>query len=139
MNETPLPCTFRCGWEQTGPDAEAKRDRHEHLRHGQALPARELSGSGWQEQAVEAVRRVAARGRDFRIFDALAEFGLQSPPNHRAQIGRLSALVHDMGICHNIGGAPSTRPGTKRSQAAVWHRDPTRCTDVRCRTRAGAA
>jgi hypothetical protein len=39
----------------------------------------------------------------------------------------LSSLIHDLGIAHPCGALPSTRPGTKASQAAVWTRNPSRC------------
>lgn len=127
-------------WARDTQEQAAKiKAQHEHLRHGQALPEQEITGSDWQTQAIAAVRQVAARGQDFRIYDALAEFGLQSPPNHKAQIGRLTSLAHDMGICHRVGADASTRPTTNASQAGVWNRNPARCTAQRCRTRAGAA
>lgn len=134
-------CSF-CPWElacTTPEQAAEKKAVHEHLRHNQPLPEQSVTGGDWQAQAVDALRTVAGRGQDFRVYDALAEFGLQSPPNHKSQMGRLATLAHDMGIAHPVGADASTRPGTKRSQAGVWNRNPARCTDQRCRAKAGAA
>lgn len=143
--EPHLTACSRCpGWQiayETAEQKQAAEDRHAHAKHGDPLPAQGVTGVNWQEQAVDAVRQVAARGQDFRIYDALAEFGLQSPPNHKSAVGRLATLVHDQGIAHPVGGAPSTRPATNASQAAVWNRNPSRCTssELRCRQKAGAA
>lgn len=134
----PAICSF-CPWEQMYPTedkAETAKRRHEHLRHNQPLPTQEITGADWQAQAVEAVRQVAARGQDFRIFDALKEFGLQSPPDQQHRIGRFATLVHDMGIAHKVGSAPSTRDRTNKSDAGVWNRNPARCTSPRCKARA---
>ena len=129
----------RCPWEQaraTKTEAEIAKQNHEHLRHGVPLPDRGLSGNGWQEQAVTALRQVAARGEEFRIYDALAEFGLANPPNHKTALGRLSSLLHDLHIAHPIRYEKSTRRGTKRSAAAVWHRDIRKCLDIKCQGKA---
>jgi len=131
----------QCPWEQacTGAiEAAGRLAQHLHLRHGEPLPAQPVSGANWQEQAVDAVRQVAARGKNFRIFDALSEFGLQSPPDAQHRIGRFTTLVHDLGICHKVGDDQSTRPGTKKSAAGVWNRNPARCVYPRCRQKAGA-
>ena len=137
----PVECSRKCGWEwPADKTAERRRAIHEHRQHGEPLPAQPVTGVTWQEQACDAVTQVAARGKDFRIFDALAEFGLQSPPNAKSVIGRLAVLIHDKGIAHPVGAAPSTRPATNASQAAVWNRNPARCisTELRCRAKAGA-
>ena len=131
-----------CQWEyaaSTEAEAAKRKATHEHARHGKAMPEQEVTGADWQAQALDAVRQVAARGKNFRIFDALSEFGLQSPPDAQHRIGRFTTLVHDLGICHRVGDEPSTRPGTKASAAGVWHRDPARCRAHRCRSKAGAA
>lgn len=130
------------GWQvpcETDTQKQRLEDLHAHSKHDLPLPPQSVAGVTWQEQAVDAVRQVAARGKDFRIFDALAEFGLQSPPNAKSANGRLAILIHDQGIAHPVSGAPSTRPGTKASQAAVWNRNPARCvsTELRCRAKAG--
>lgn len=130
------PAEWACSTEG---EAEKKKAQHEHLRHAQPLPQQEVTGADWQAQALDAVRQVAARGQDFRIFDALAEFGLQSPPDAQHRVGRFTALVHDLGVAHKVRSEPSTRPGTKSSDAGVWNRDPARCTRPNCRVRAGAA
>lgn len=138
--DPPVECSRRCGWETPATsDADHKRAAHEHLRHGVPLPPQEVTGVGWQEQAVDAVRQVAARGKSFRMYDALAEFGLQSPPDAQHRIGRFATLIHDLGIAHKIGDDQSTRPGTKKSAAGVWNRNPARCVEPRCRQRAGVA
>lgn len=135
-------CSFGCGWNQACSDfdeAATKQATHEHLRHGQVMPPRELAGSGWQEQAVDAVRTVAARGVDFTVFEALREFGVGDPPNAKTALGRFGTLIHDMHIAHPVSYRPSLRQGTKRSAAAVWNRDQARCTDPKCRAKVGAA
>ena len=145
MNHTLTPVIAdcpHCPWEQAcnnGIEAAGKLAQHLHLRHDQPLPPQEVTGSTWQAQAVDAIRQVAARGQTFRIFDALEEFGLQAPPDAKHAIGRLAQLVHDQGIAHPVGAAPSTRPATKASQAAVWHRNPAKCIshELRCRAKAG--
>ena len=137
----PIECSRKCGWEWPAtPDAEHRRAVHEHAQHDAPMPVQALTGGPWQTQALEALRTVAARGKDFRVFDALEEFGLQSPPNAKSVIGRLAALMHDQGIAHPVSAAASTRPGTKGSQAGVWNRNPARCTstELRCRAKAGA-
>lgn len=135
---SPLPCSFGCGWEWPIDGTEDRRKAvHEHARHGVPLPAQPVTGANWQEQAVDAVHQVAARGQNFRIYDALAEFGLQSPPDAQHRLGRFTTLIHDLGIAHKVGDAPSTRPGTKASAAGVWNRDPARCVDLRCKVKAG--
>lgn len=147
MNVIDPVLTFcpHCPTWQVACDTEPQKQRlealHAHSKHDTPLPPQTLTGVAWQTQAVDAIRQVAARGKTFRIFDALAEFGLQSPPNHKSAIGRLATLIHDQGIAHPVGAAPSTRGGTKRSQAGVWHRDPARCTssELRCRQKAGVA
>lgn len=134
-------CGF-CPWEQafaTEQEAQRAKANHEHLRHNQPLPVQQITGRDWQAQAIDAIRQVAARGQDFRIFDALSEFGLQSPPNHKSQNGRLATLVHDLGIAHRVSADASTRPETNASQAGVWNRNPARCLKANCRVKAGAA
>lgn len=131
-----------CPWEQAcagGVEAAGKLAQHLHARHDEPLPPQEVTGANWQEQAVDAVRQVAARGRDFTIYEALAEFGLQSPPDAQHRLGRFTTLVHDMGICHKVRDDQSTRPGTKKSAAGVWNRNPAKCVYPRCRAKAGAA
>lgn len=134
-------CSF-CPAEWARPtEAEAERAKaaHEHLRHDQPLPERELAGSDWQAQAAEAVRTVAARGVDFTIFGALREFGVGDPPNAKTALGTFGALIHDMHIAHPVGYQPSPRKGTKGSAAAVWNRDQARCVHLKCRAKVGAA
>lgn len=147
MNHTLTPSLTSCPecpqWEiACNGDAEkaAVEARHAHAKHGVPLPPQAVTGANWQEQAVDAVRQVAGRGKDFTIFEALAEFGLQSPPDHRHRLGKFATLIHDMGIAHPVSAAPSQRDGTKKSQANVWHRNPARCasTEMRCRAKAGA-
>lgn len=119
----------------TADQAETAKRRHEHARHNQPLPTRELVGSSWQEQAVAAVRQVAARGEDFTVFEALREFGIADPPNAKTALGRFGTLIHDQHIAHPCRYAPSVRAGTKRSAAAVWNRDQARCMEPKCRAK----
>lgn len=130
-------CSF-CNQEwacRTQPEADAAKVRHEHLRHGQPMPERQLVGSDWQAQAIDAVRTVAARGTDFIVHEALVEFGIGDPPNAKTALGKFATLMHDLGIAHPCGFRQSTRTATKRSALAVWNRDPTRCTSPRCQQR----
>lgn len=146
MNRTLNPALTHCpqcpGW-QVPCDNETQKERleavHAHAKHDVPLPVQAVTGATWQAQALDAIRQVAARGHDFRVYDALAEFGLQSPPNAKSVIGRLASLAHDQGICHPVSAAASTRPATKSSQAGVWNRNPARCTstELRCRAKAG--
>lgn len=142
MNQTLTPVIAdcpHCPWEQAcnnGIEAAGKLAQHLHLRHDQPLPPQEVTGANWQEQSIDAVRQVAARGQEFRIYDALAEFGLQSPPDAQHRIGRFTTLVHDLGIAHKVRDEPSSRPGTKASAAGVWHRNPAKCMNPRCKARA---
>lgn len=146
MNRVLDPALTACpqcpGW-QVPCDTDQQKQRleeiHAHSKHGIPLPAQPVNGANWQEQAVDAVRQVAARGKNFTLYEALAEFGLADPPNARTALGRFAVLVHDQLICHPIGYAPSQRTGTKKSAAAVWSRDGRRCVEPRCRRRAGAS
>lgn len=134
-------CSFcQAEWARAT-EAEAERDKanHEALRHNQPMPTQELAGSDWQSQALDAVRKVAARGANFTVFAALREFGIADPPNAKTALGKFSTLMHDMGVAHPVGYGPSKRPGTKASAAAVWNRNGANCTSERCRIRAGAA
>lgn len=138
--DPPVECSRKCGWETPATlDADTKRATHEHLRHGEPMPVKELVGSNWQEQAAHAVQQVANRGADFLIHSALLEYGVGDPPNAKTAMGRFSAIVHDLGYAHPVGYEKSERPGTRRSAVAVWNRDGRRCTDMKCRRRAGVA
>lgn len=146
MNRVLDPALTHCpecpGW-QVPCDTETQKQRleeiHGHGKHGKPMSPQPVAGGNWQEQAIDAVRQVAARGKDFTVYEALAEFGLQSPPDAQHKLGRFASLMHDMGIAHPVTGAPSKRPATKGSQAGVWNRNPARCTssELRCRAKAG--
>lgn len=123
----------------TEAEKQRREERHAHHKHGDPLPPQPVAAGDWQAQAVDAVTQVAARGQDFRIFDALAEFGLADPPDAQHRLGRFTTLIHDLGIAHKVSDAPSTRPGTNKSAAGVWNRDGRRCVDLRHRQKAGAA
>ena len=142
LDPTIATCSFGCSWEMACAsigEADERRARHEHLRHGQAMPPRQLAGSDWQTQAIDAVRTVAARGADFTIYDALREFGVSDPPNARTALGKFSTLVHDLHIAHPCGFTRSNRADTKKSAVAVWNRDQARCENVRCYSRVAAS
>lgn len=123
----------------TQAEADKAKADHEHLRHNQPLPVTELAGSDWQTLAMDAVRKVAARGGDFTVFEALREFGIADPPNAKTALGRFSSLVHDLYVAHPCGYRQSSRGGTKKSAVAVWNRDQSRCVDATCRAKVGAA
>jgi hypothetical protein len=138
----PFIASCHCGWElavETSTEKERREAVHAHAKHGTPLPAQPVAGNTWQERAADAVQQVAARGADFRIYDALAEFGLADPPNAKTSLGRFAALMHDLGHIHKVSFAPSNRGATKGSAAGVWNRDGRRCIDERCKRRAGVA
>lgn len=139
MNPTLNPVLSQCAdcpWNQEDPTGQ-KLANHRHLHHGEPLQAQAVEGKTWREKAGNAVQQVAARGVEFTMYAALAEFGLADPPNAKTAIGTFSSTVHDLGYCHPIGYDQSKRGGTKRSAVAVWHRDGRRCMDEKCRRRAG--
>lgn len=134
-------CDSCPGWEVacfTDAEKATKEAAHAHHKHGVPLPTRQLSGGTWQEQAMDAIRQVAAAGREFTVFEALREFGIADPPNAKTALGTFSMLIHDMHVAHPTRWDRSRRPGTKRSAAAVWHRDAARCVEPKCRARVGA-
>ena len=119
-----------CQWEwpaATETERDHRKAQHEHLRHNRPLPLQELAGADWQSTAIDAVRKMAATGRDYTIHAALREHGVGDPPNAKTAMGRFSTLVHDLGY------QQSERKGTKKSSVAVWNRDPLRCVDAECR------
>jgi hypothetical protein len=131
LNPKETTCS-RCPWSiavETDAEKQRRESVHASSAHGIKAPVveRHLTGLSWQEAAVDAVRAVAARGGKFQLHEALTEFGIADPPDARTALGKFATLLHDLGIVHPCGFAPSTRPGTKKSALRVWSQSAAGC------------
>lgn len=127
-----------CQWEvefPTVPAARRAEEAHTARKHPEFSPApgwRPGSGGSGAEQAVwetvalDAVRALAATGREFVIFD-VHEFGVGEPPDISHDWGRLTAKARQMGLIEKVlyddgtaKAVESKRPETRGSLVKVW-------------------
>jgi hypothetical protein len=77
----------------------------------------------WLSTAMQAVRAMAATGREFQAFD-LAEIYGTPEPDHANRWGALLTRAAREGVIVSVGAAPSRRPSTARSLTRTWRGAP---------------
>ena len=121
-----------CSWELDVPDAVAEHrlQQHRELRHGWVSePTVQLALPAWEALADDAVRKAAARGESFLMWEALREFGVPDHPDPKNGMGRYAMSVHRRGLAHPCAFDTSPRPGTNDSSIRRWIGDPAKCSD----------
>lgn len=77
-----------------------------------------LEDLDWEQDAREALERVAASGRPFTAYD-LTEADLRAP-QHPNQWGALFRQAATDGVIRRVGFVESRRPGRKHGLCRVW-------------------
>jgi hypothetical protein len=129
----------KCTWEIDCPD-EATKDRreqtHREVRHNAVAPTKPLVSvdlAVWEGLADDAVRKVAARGETFLLWEALQEFAVPDHPDPAQGMGHYAVKVHRRGLAHPCAFATSPRPGTNESSIRRWTGDAAKCSDEKHR------
>ncbi|CAN5556607.1 hypothetical protein BH10ACT8_BH10ACT8_18080 [soil metagenome] len=78
------------------------------------------SDTGWMTQALEAIRALAATGRDFTADDIRAEPYKVSAPESPGRVGAAFRVADSNGWIERVGYAQSTTASRKSSTLATW-------------------
>lgn len=125
----------KCAWQLDVPDEATKQRReqtHREVRHNAVTPVQPLvlmPLAQWEALADDAVRKVAARGVDFLLWEALREFAVPDHPDPKTGMGKYATRVHARGLAHPCA---FDRDGNA-SSIRRWSGDAARCTDERHR------
>ncbi|MEU6034014.1 hypothetical protein ABZ801_01250 [Actinomadura sp. NPDC047616] len=80
----------------------------------------EAADPDWWDQAVAAVRKLAATGAPFQAYDLVTRCGLPEPSNPAKQWGALFAALSREGLIIPTGYGHSRRPTARSSAARIW-------------------
>lgn len=87
------------------------------------IPGRDLAEANadewWLDTAMQAVRAMAATGREFQAFDLVETYGVPDP-DHANRWGALLNRAAREGLIVPVAAAPSRRPATARSLTRTW-------------------
>jgi len=94
---------------------------------GDDLPGRdraERNADGWWiDTAMQAVRAMAATGREFQCFDLAETYGVPES-DHPNRWGALLTRAARENLIVPVGAAPSRRPTAARSLTRTWRGAP---------------
>lgn len=112
-----------CGWDVhnlPAGTATAAWDNHRARIHGEGGTVTQLPGVDWHEQALQAVRALAATGEPF-VISQVIEYGVPDAPNPRTDWANIQREAEAFGWIIATGKlGHSVRPTTKGSPCTEW-------------------
>jgi hypothetical protein len=112
-----------CSWEvhdlPPGTGTAAWQTHHDRT-HGDAETLHQLPGVEWHEQALQAIRTLAATGQPF-VISQVIKLGVPDAPNPRTDWSRIQGEAEALGLIEQTGRlGHSIRPTAKGSPCAEW-------------------
>ena len=108
----------RVNTHDTAPGRQSSVDVPEQLSFDDLLAGRDQAERNaddwWMRTAMQAVRAMAATGREFQAFDLVETYGTPEPDSPK-RWGALLTRAGREGLIVRVGAAPSRRPTGARS------------------------